>query len=101
MTCIQLVKILYNYCNKKKNVGIVWIGIVENEMKILTLKLFQTCVNFFLLLNTKDDILKNVSNQTVDGPSMVFLFFFFQTMEVKWANRLFGYPYSSKYHLLC
>jgi len=47
-------------------------------MKILTLKLFQTCVNFFLLLNTKDDILKNVSNQTVDGPSMVFLFFFFR-----------------------
>jgi len=31
-----------------------------------TLKLFQTCMNFFLLLNTKEDILKNVGNQTVD-----------------------------------
>jgi len=26
---------------------------------ILTLKLLQTCVNFFLLLNTKEDIVKN------------------------------------------
>jgi len=25
-------------------------------------------MNFFLLLNTKEDLLKNVSNQTVDGP---------------------------------
>ncbi len=28
---------------------------------LLTLKLFQTCVSFFLLLNTKEDILKNTS----------------------------------------
>jgi len=35
---------------------------------LLTLKLSQTCLNFSLLLNTKDDILKNVGNQTVDGP---------------------------------
>jgi len=27
---------------------------------LLILKLFQTCMNFFLLLNTKEDILKNV-----------------------------------------
>jgi len=33
-----------------------------------TLKLFQTYMNFFLLLNTKEDILKNMGNQTVDGP---------------------------------
>jgi len=25
-------------------------------------------MNFFLLLNTKEDILKNMVNQTVDGP---------------------------------
>jgi len=25
-------------------------------------------MNFFLLLNTKEDILKNVGNQTVNGP---------------------------------
>jgi len=30
-------------------------------------KLFQTGMNFFLLLNTKEDILKNFGNQTVDG----------------------------------
>ncbi len=28
----------------------------------------QTCMIFFLLLNTEEDILKNVGNQTVDGP---------------------------------
>ncbi len=27
----------------------------------------QTCMSFFLLLSTKEDILKNVSNQTIDG----------------------------------
>jgi len=31
-------------------------------------KLHQTYMNFFLQLNTKEDILKNVNNQTVDGP---------------------------------
>jgi len=31
--------------------------------------LFKPCMNYvFLLLKTKEDILKNVSNQTVDGP---------------------------------
>ncbi len=31
---------------------------------------FQTCKkkNFFLMLNIKEDILKNAGNQTVDGP---------------------------------
>ncbi len=44
-------------------------GIVHPKMKIvlsLTLKMFQTCMSFFLLLSTKD-ILKNVGNQTVAG----------------------------------
>ncbi len=30
--------------------------------------LSQTCINFCLVLNTKEDILKNVGNQTVAGP---------------------------------
>jgi len=34
-------------------------------------------VNFFLLLNTKDDILKNVGNQTVD-----FFFFIRKSMAI-------------------
>ncbi len=29
--------------------------------------LSQTCINFFHVLNTKEDILKNVGNQTVAG----------------------------------
>jgi len=33
---------------------------------LLTLKLFQNHMSGFLLLNTKEDILKN-ANQTVDG----------------------------------
>ncbi len=30
--------------------------------------LSQTCINLFHVLNTKEDILKNVGNQTVAGP---------------------------------
>ncbi len=30
--------------------------------------LSQTCINLFLVLNTKEGILKNVENQTVAGP---------------------------------
>ncbi len=33
----------------------------------LTLMSFQICMSFFLLLNTKQDILKNVGNQTFAG----------------------------------
>ncbi len=31
--------------------------------RLLTLKLFQTCMSFCLLLNIKEDILKNVGNK--------------------------------------
>jgi len=33
-----------------------------------SLKLFQTCMNFFLLLNTKEDILKNFGNRELMDP---------------------------------
>jgi len=54
-------------------------------MKILTLKLFQTFMSFFLLLNTKEDIFKNDWNfGTIDFHSI-----FFSTMEVNGAKQLF------------
>ncbi len=34
---------------------------------LLTLKYFQTCMNFFVFPNTKEDILKKVCNQAVLG----------------------------------
>ncbi len=34
---------------------------------LLILKYFQTCMNVFVLLNTKEDILKNVGNRAVRG----------------------------------
>ncbi len=34
---------------------------------LLTFKLLQTFMSFFILLDTKEDVLKNVGNQTVDG----------------------------------
>ncbi len=37
-------------------------------MHLLALKSFQTCMSFFLMLNIKEDILKNAGNQTVDSP---------------------------------
>jgi len=36
---------------------------MKNYESLLTLKLFQTCMSLFLLLNTED----NVGNLTVDG----------------------------------
>ncbi len=41
---------------------------------LLTLKLSQTCMSFFLLLNTKEDILKHIGNQTVDGSQWLLFF---------------------------
>jgi len=42
--------------------------IERNENSVIVYKLFQTCMNFFLLLNTKEDILKNIKSQTDDEP---------------------------------
>jgi len=46
--------------------------LVKNEKHfLLTLKLFQTCMKVFLLLNTKEDILKNFGKATQNlFPSM-------------------------------
>ncbi len=44
-------------------------GMVHPKIVFLTLFTHsQSCINFFNVLNTKDDILKNVGNQTVAGP---------------------------------
>ncbi len=56
---------------------------------LLILHLFQACVSLFLLLNAKEDILKNVGNQTVDGshwltPHSIF----FHTLEVNGYRQL-------------
>jgi len=43
---------------------------------LLTLKLLQTCMSFFLLLNTKEDILENDWNfGTIDFHSVFFFFY--------------------------
>jgi len=52
-------------------------------------------MSFFLLLNTKEDILKNDWN--FDFHSI----FFYSTMEVNGAKQLFGSNQSSKYLNLC
>jgi len=43
----------------------IYISSPKNHL--LTLKLIQPCMSFFLPLNKKEDILKNMGNQTVDG----------------------------------
>jgi len=40
----------------------------RNKNSVIVYKLFQTCMNFLLLLNTKEDILKNIKSQTDDEP---------------------------------
>ncbi len=63
---------------------------------LLSLKYFQTCMNVFVLPNTKEDILKNVGNRAVLGNSM-----FFPTMEVNGVPKQPDYKLSSKYLPLC
>ncbi len=47
--------------------------LVFSEIVIMyTLMLFQTCMRFFILLNTKEDILINAGNQTVTMATIVF-----------------------------
>jgi len=55
---------------KKNSCSKVWIHIFNNSYKgiVHPKMLFQTCINVFHLLNAKESILKNVSQQTVSGP---------------------------------
>ncbi len=62
---------------------------------LLALKLFRTCLSFFLLLSTDEDILKNVGKQTVDSNPLTSKVFFFHIMEVNGYLQLFGYQHSS------
>ncbi len=66
--------ILYMHTQCKHNrqtLKIINIHIKQNvsflKEIVHSLKLFQTCMSFFLLLNAKEHILKNVGNQTVAG----------------------------------
>ncbi len=52
-------------------------GIVDpKNHHLLSLKLFQSCMNVFVLLNTKEDILKNVGNRAVLGHHWLPSYFF-------------------------
>ncbi len=53
-------------------------------------------MNVFVLLNTKEDILKNEGNRAVLGHSI-----FFNTMEVNGAPKQPDYKLSSEYLPLC
>jgi len=50
----------------------------------------QTCMSFFLLLNSKEDILKNVSNQTVEA-AIDFHSILFPSMDVNECHQLSVY----------
>ncbi len=66
---------------------------------LLTPKLFLSCMNCFLLLNTiYNDDLKKVGNQLPVATD--FHSFFSPTMEVNGYQQLFGYQHSLKYLLL-
>ncbi len=47
---------------------------------VVILKFFQTVRSFFILLNTKEDILKNFGKQTVDGSHSIFFFHIWKSM---------------------
>ncbi len=57
-------------------------------------------MNGFVLLNTEEDILKNVGNRAVLG-TIDFRSIFFPTMEVNDAPKQPGYKLSSTYLPLC
>ncbi len=50
-----------------------------------------------LLLSTKEDILKNVGNQTFDGSHRRLQYGEKNTMKVNGDHQIFGYQHSSKY----
>ncbi len=56
---------------------------------LLTLMLFKTCMSLYLLLNTKEDILKNVCYQRVAGPLWLPYYGKKNTMEVNDYRQLF------------
>ncbi len=67
-----------------------------NEFLLLNIKIIlKNVLIFILVLNTKEDILKNVGNQTVAGLQWL-PYFFFPTIKVSGDQQLFGYPHSSK-----
>ncbi len=70
----------------------------KNENDLLTLKYFQTCMNVFVLQNTKEDILKNVENR---ADLRHFHNIYFPTMEVNGAPKQPAYKLSSAYLPLC
>ncbi len=57
---------------------------------------YQNVPNLYQFLNTKEDILKNLSNQSVFVPHL-----FFHTMGVNEDQQLFGYPHFPKCLCLC
>jgi len=57
-------------------------------------------MSVFLLLDIKEDILKNDWNQTVFFGTIYTIVFSFSTMEVNGAKQLFGSNRSLKYLLL-
>ncbi len=57
-------------------------------------------MNVFVLLNTKEDILKNVGRRIVLG-TIDFHSIFFPTMEVNGAPKQPDYKLSSEYLSLC
>ncbi len=64
-------------------------------MKIVIIYLsFHTCMNFFILLNTKNIyILKNVGNQSINS-SIDFHIIYFHNMEANCYYKQFGYQHS-------
>jgi len=60
---------------------------------LLTLILLQTCMSFFLLLKTKEDILKDVGNQTVNIVAIdfhsMFLLMWKSMATVNWLTTFF------------
>ncbi len=54
---------------------------------LLAFHFFKTCMTFFLLCSTIEDILENAGIQTIDGPG----YFFPHSMEVNGYRQLFGY----------
>ncbi len=50
---------------------------------------FQTCMHLFLMLNIKENVLKNAGNQTADYPHSL-PYISLPTMEVNGDQELFG-----------
>lgn len=101
---IYLYELIFLTVNSKGEVTVKWIVYLKmKSLSLFPLRLFQSWIYFFVLLNTNVDIWQNVYDLTEIAAHLHYFVFIFQMMKypiIDYSN-VFGYRHSSKYLPLC